>query len=111
MSTMIISRMNSPEEWISKLGDQIEDFSLAGNYFKNGKYLRYKKSQEEKRKKEKIDPNGVEEIFKGIMEIIPPELMNDEKPQIDRNHREQRGVIRKITLLDISYVKIQDYQR
>ena len=52
-----------------------------------------------------------EEIFKGIMEIIPPELMNDEKPQIDKNHREQRGVIRKITLLDISYVKIQDYQR
>ena len=45
--------MNSPEEWISKLGDQIEDFSLAGNYFKNGKYLRYKKSQEEKRKNKK----------------------------------------------------------
>ena len=45
--------MNSPEEWISKLGDQIEDFSLPGNYFKNGKYLRYKKSQEEKRKNKK----------------------------------------------------------
>lgn len=25
------------------------------------------------------------------MEIIPPELMNDEKPQIDRKHREQKG--------------------
>ena len=45
--------MDSPEEWINKLGDQIEDFSLEGNYFKNGKYLRYKKSQEEKRKNKK----------------------------------------------------------
>ena len=44
------------------------------------------------------------------MEIIPPELMNDEKPQIDRNHS-KRGAIRKITLLDINYVKIQEYQR
>lgn len=38
-----------------------------------------------------MDPNEEEEIFKGIMEIIPPELMNDEKSQIDRKHREQKG--------------------
>lgn len=43
------------------------------------------------------------------MEIIPPELMNDEKPQIDRNHS-KRGAIRNITLFDINYVKIQEYQ-
>lgn len=43
------------------------------------------------------------------MEIIPPELMNDEKPQIDRNHSKRRA-IRNITLLDINYVTIQEYQ-
>lgn len=42
---MVISRIDSPEEWIRKMGDQIEEFSLAENYFKNGNYLRYKRQK------------------------------------------------------------------
>lgn len=38
----------------------------------------------------KKDINGEEEIFEGIMEIIPPELMEDKRPQVERNHQEQK---------------------
>lgn len=40
---MVIRKVNLPEELISKLGDELEEFSLTKNYFKNRKYLRNKR--------------------------------------------------------------------